>query len=307
MQRSAQQHTLKNCIRATGIGLHTGTQINIVLRPGPVDSGIVFRRTDLDYDHRVAASAMNVCGTAMATSLTDGANAISTVEHLMSAFAGLGIDNAEIEVDAGELPIMDGSAAAFVFLIQSAGVVAQSAAKKFLVIRETVRVGGEDSYAELQPYDGFALKYTLDYEHPVVALHDQTVEIDFSSTSFVKEISRARTFGFLADYERLKSHNLARGGSLSNAVVIDDTRILNEGGLRVQDEFAKHKLLDAVGDLYLIGFSVVGRFCGYRSGHTLNNALVKKVLATPSSFDVVCYESDRVVPHSYQRQASLLA
>tara|TARA_B100001093_G_scaffold145259_2_gene137876 strand:+ start:3941 stop:4867 length:927 start_codon:yes stop_codon:yes gene_type:complete len=305
MQISAQQHTLKNSIRATGVGLHTGKQINIVLRPGSVDSGIIFRRIDLDYDYRVSAHATNVGSTTMATTLTDGANEISTVEHLMSAFAGLGIDNAEVEVDASELPIMDGSAAAFVFLIQAAGVTAQSAAKKFLVIRAPVRFGDDESYAELQPYDGFALKYTLDYDHPVSALHNRTSEINFCSTAFIKEISRARTFGFLADYERLKSHNLAQGAGLSNAVVVDDCRILNEEGLRVRDEFAKHKLLDAVGDLYLIGFSVVGRFCGYRSGHTTNNALVKKVLATPGSFEVVTYESDCAVPRSYQRKAAL--
>ena len=307
MQTSARQHTLKNCIRATGVGLHSGKQVNLVLRPGAVDSGIVFRRTDLDYDCRIRAHSMNVSNTAMATSLSDGANEISTIEHLMSAFAGLGIDNAEVEVDAGEIPIMDGSAAPFVFLIQAAGVTAQSAVKKFLVMREAIRFGNDEAFAELQPYDGFALKYTLDYDHPVFAQYEHTAEVNFCSTSFIKEISRARTFGFLADYEKLKARNLAQGGSLDNAVVVDGTRILNEEGLRVRDEFAKHKLLDAVGDLYLIGFSIIGRFHGYRSGHTLNNALLKKVLATPCAFDVVSYQSDCVVPQSYQRKDALPA
>ncbi|MFL2518105.1 MAG: UDP-3-O-acyl-N-acetylglucosamine deacetylase [Candidatus Azotimanducaceae bacterium] len=307
MQSSASQHTLKNCIRATGVGLHSGRQINIVLRPGVVDSGIVFCRTDLDYDYQVRAHALNVGSTTLATSLTDGVNEISTIEHLMSAFSGLGVDNAVVEVDAGELPIMDGSAAPFVFLIQSAGVIAQNAAKKFLVMRKTIRFGDGEAYAELQPDSDFVLKYTLDYDHPVFAQHEHTAEVKFCSTSFVKEISRARTFGFLADYERLKAQNLAQGGSLRNAVVVDDSRILNAGGLRVRDEFAKHKLLDAVGDLYLIGFSLVGRFHGYRSGHTTNNGLLKKVLATPDAFEVVCYDSDCGVPHSFQRNAALPA
>lgn len=306
MQVSAAQHTLKNCIRATGVGLHTGQQVNVVLRPGEIDSGIVFKRSDLAYDFRVKAHAMNVGSTTMATSLTDGKNELSTVEHLMAAFAGLGIDNAEVEVDAGELPIMDGSAAPFVFLIQSAGVMAQTAPKKFLVMRETVRFGDEDAYAELQPHDGFALRYTLDYDHPVFALHDHTAEVNFSSTAFIKEISRARTFGFLADYEKLRDLNLAQGGSLENAVVVDDSRILNEDGLRVRDEFAKHKLLDAIGDLYLMGCSLIGRFHGYRSGHSINNALLRKVLATPSSFDVVCYSSGCGVPPAYQRKIATI-
>ena len=209
----------------------------------------------------------------------------------MSAFAGLGIDNAEVEVDAGELPIMDGSAAPFVFLIQSAGVSAQSAVKKFLVIREAIRFGSDEAFAELQPHEGFSLKYTLDYDHPVFAQHEHTAEVNFCSTSFIKEISRAR--------------NLAQGGSLDNAVVVDDSRILNEEGLRVRDEFTKHKLLDAVGDLYLIGFSLVGRFHGYRSGHTINNALLRKVLETPRAFEVVSHESDCVVPKSYHRKDAL--
>lgn len=302
MSVSVEQHTLKNCIRATGVGLHTGKQINLLMRPGAANSGIVFRRSDLDYKFEVKAHAMNVGNTTMATSLTDGRNELSTIEHLMAAFVGLGIDNAEVEVDAPELPIMDGSAAPFVFLIQSAGMVAQGVPKKFLVMREPVRVGDDEAYAELQPYDGFALKYTLDYDHPVFSLHDHTAEVNFCTTAFIKEISRARTFGFLADYEKLKDLNLAQGGSLDNAVVVDDSRILNEEGLRVRDEFAKHKLLDAIGDLYLMGFSLVGRFHGYRSGHSMNNALLKKVLATPSSFDIVCYETDCAVPPAYQRR-----
>ena len=306
MSVNAQQHTLKHCIRATGVGLHTGKQVNLLLRPGKPDSGIVFKRSDLDYKFSVKAHAMNVGNTTMATSLTDGRNELSTIEHLMAAFAGLGIDNAEVEVDAAELPIMDGSAAPFVFLIQSAGIVAQSAPKKFLVMRESVRVGDENAYAELRPHDGFALKYTLDYDHPVFALHDHMAEVDFCTTAFIKEISRARTFGFLADYEELKDLNLAQGGSLDNAVVVDDSRIVNEEGLRVRDEFAKHKLLDALGDLYLLGFSLLGRFHGYRSGHSINNALLRKVLANPSSFDVICYEPDCAVPPAYQRKITTL-
>ena len=298
------QKTLNNSIRATGVGLHTGEKVFVSLHPAPVDSGIVFVRTDLDEPLEFKALARSVGATTMATSLCNGEYEISTVEHLMSAFAGLGIDNALVEVSAGELPIMDGSAAPFIFLLQSAGVVEQDAPKKFLRIKQPVRVEQGDVFAELSPHDGFRLKYTLQYDHPVFARHEHSVCVDFSSSAYVKEISRARTFGFLADYEKLREMDLAKGGSLDNAVVVDEQGILNEDGLRIEDEFAKHKILDAIGDLYLLGYNVVGEFTGHKSGHSTNNQLLRKLIAEQEAgkdvFDIVSFDDLNLAPVGYQ-------
>jgi UDP-3-O-[3-hydroxymyristoyl] N-acetylglucosamine deacetylase len=295
------QRTLKNVIRATGVGLHTGDKVFLTLRPAPVDTGIVFVRTDLEHPVAIPARAENVGDTTMATTLSRGNVNISTVEHLMSAFAGLGIDNAYVDVSAPELPIMDGSAAPFVFLLQSAGIEEQDALKKFLRITKTVSYSQGDIMAELKPYDGFRVEYTLQYDHPVFDHHKRKAAVEFSSMAFVKEVSRARTFGFLADYEKLRSMNLARGGSLDNAVVVDDYRILNNDGLRQEDEFVKHKILDAIGDLYLLGHSVIGAFSGYKSGHGPNNALLRKLLAEDSAFEIVTFDSDEAAPISFSR------
>jgi UDP-3-O-[3-hydroxymyristoyl] N-acetylglucosamine deacetylase len=296
------QRTLKNTIRATGIGMHTGEKVVVTLRPAPVDTGIVFSRVDMSPPIVIPALVGRVGDTTMATTLAAGKVRISTVEHLMSAFAGLGVDNALVEVDAAELPIMDGSAAPFVFLLQSAGIVEQDAPKKFIrILEETVHTDGDIS-VKLSPYNGFRVEYTLLYDHPVFHKHTKTAIVDFSSTTFVKEVSRARTFGFLADFEKLREMDLARGGSLDNAVVVDDFRILNEEGLRLEDEFVKHKILDAIGDLYLLGHSVLGSFCGYKSGHASNNALLRKVLANRNAWDVITFETERdIAPISFAR------
>jgi UDP-3-O-[3-hydroxymyristoyl] N-acetylglucosamine deacetylase len=295
------QRTLRNAIRATGVGLHTGEKVYLTLRPAPVDTGIVFVRTDLDEPVSLRAHVDNVGDTTMATSLTDGNVEISTVEHLMAALSGLGIDNAYVDVSAPELPIMDGSAAPFVFLLQSAGFDEQPAPKKFLRIKKTVTYSQGDIVAELKPYDGFRVSYTLRYDHPVFHKHEKMASVEFSSTSFVKEVSRARTFGFLADYEKLRSMNLARGGSLDNAVVVDDYRILNDEGLRQEDEFVKHKILDVIGDMYLLGHSMIGEFAGYKSGHGPNNALLRKVLADADAFEVVTFKDEADAPIAFSR------
>lgn len=306
MNDSIRQQTLKNSVRATGLALHTGKQVNLILGPGPVDSGIVFRRTDLSEVMSIEAHALNVGSTHMATSLSNGQDEISTIEHLMSAFSGLGVDNAVVEVNAAELPIMDGSAAPFVFLIQSAGILEQDAPKKFLRVLKTIRHEESDFSVELRPYEGFKLSYTLEYDHPVFAAHEHTATVDFYSKSFLKEVCRARTFGFLADIEKLQDMDLAKGGSLDNAIVVDDSKILNEDGLRVRDEFVKHKVLDAIGDLYLLGCSLIGSFHGHKSGHGPNNALLRKLLATPGAYEIVTFTSDEDVPLAYKRKAPLL-
>jgi UDP-3-O-[3-hydroxymyristoyl] N-acetylglucosamine deacetylase len=306
MNGSINQQTLKNSVRATGSALHTGKQVNLILGPGPVDSGIVFRRTDLNEEMSVHAHALNVGSTHMATSLSNGRYEISTIEHLMSAFSGLGIDNATVEVNAAELPIMDGSAAPFVFLIQAAGILEQDVPKKFLRVLKTIKHEESDFSVELRPYEGFKLSYTLEYDHPVFAAHEHTATVDFSSMSFLKEVCRARTFGFLADIEKLQDMDLAKGGSLDNAIVVDDSKILNQDGLRVRDEFVKHKVLDAIGDLYLLGCSLIGSFHGHKSGHGPNNALLRKLLATPDAYEIVTFASDEEVPLAYRRAEPLL-
>jgi len=266
-----------------------------------VDTGIVFVRSDLEQPVSLRAHVDNVGDTTMATSLSNGVVDISTVEHLLAAFSGLGVDNAYVDVSAPELPIMDGSAAPFVFLLQSAGIEEQDAAKRFIRIKKALRFEQGDISAELKPYDGFRVEYTLVYDHPVFRKHVKTSAVEFSTMAFVKEVSRARTFGFLADYEKLRANNLAQGGSLDNAVVVDDYRIINDEGLRQEDEFVKHKILDAIGDLYLLGHSVIGAFSGYKSGHGSNNTLLRQVLQDPDAYEIVTFSDDREAPITFSQ------
>ncbi len=293
------QRTLSNSIKAFGIGLHSGEPITLKLLPAPPDTGIIFRRVDLDPVVEIKARAENVGDTTMSTSLTWKDVKISTVEHLLSAMAGLGIDNAYVEVDAAEIPIMDGSAGPFVFLIQSAGLHEQDAPKKFIRIKEKVRVPFNDAWAQVSPFDGFKVAFTGVWDHPVHKQHGTKASINFNSTSFVKEVSRARTFGFMNDLEALKENDLALGASQKNAVAIGDYEILNEDGLRLENEMTKHKVLDAIGDLYLLGHNLVGSFEGYKSGHTVNNALLRELLARPETWEVTTYDDPDNSPITY--------
>lgn len=288
-----KQRTLKNEIRATGVGLHTGKKIYLTLRPAPIDSGIVFRRVDLTPTVEIAAKAQNVGDTTLSTTLMNGDVRISTVEHLLSAMAGLGIDNAIVEVSADEVPIMDGSAGPFVFLIQSAGIQEQDAPKKFIRIKKEVTVTEGDKVATFKPFNGFKVSFGIDFDHPVFRNRALKASIDFSSTSFVKEISRARTFGFMHEIEYLRSKGLAKGGSVNNAIVIDRYRVLNEEGLRYDDEFVKHKVLDAIGDLYLLGYSLIGEFDAFKSGHGLNNRSIRQLMSQTDAWEMVTYEDAR--------------
>lgn len=296
-----KQRTLKNVIRATGVGLHTGDKVYLTLRPAAVDTGIVFRRVDLDQPVDIPAKAEFVGDTTLSTTLTRDGVRISTVEHLLSALAGLGIDNAYVDVSAAEVPIMDGSAGPFVFLIQSAGVEEQNAHKRFIRILEPVEVRDGDKVARFEPFDGFKVQFGIDFDHPAVDGKGCQATIDFSSTSFVKEVSRARTFGFLRDIEKLRENGLALGGSMENAIVVDDFRVLNEDGLRYEDEFVKHKILDAIGDLYLLGRSLIGSFSGYKSGHALNNRLLNELMQRPQAWEQVTFEDGDSVPISYMK------
>ena len=298
-----KQRTLKNVIRATGVGLHTGEKVYLTLRPAAPDTGIVFRRVDLDSPVDIPAKAENVGDTRLSTTLVKDGVRISTVEHLLSAFAGLGIDNAYVDLSAPEVPIMDGSAGPFVFLIQSAGVEEQNVAKRFIRIRRPVEVREGDKIARFEPFHGFKVSFGIDFEHPAMSTESRQSVIDFSSTSFVKEVSRARTFGFLRDIERLRENGLALGGSMDNAIVVDDFRVLNEDGLRYEDEFVKHKILDAIGDLYLLGHSLIGAFSGYKSGHELNNRLLKALIAQPEAWEEVTFEDAERAPISYMKPA----
>jgi len=293
------QRTIRNSIRATGVGLHTGRRVLMTVRPGVPDSGIVFQRTDLLGAPDIPARAANVGETTLGTTLVQGEAKVSTVEHLLSAFAGLGIDNARIELNAPEVPIMDGSAGPFVFLLQSAGIEEQSVPKRFTRIKRTVRVEDGDKWAQFDPYEGFKVNFEIEFDHPIFKRRMQRATMDFSTTSFLKEISRARTFGFMRDLEMLRSHNLALGGTLDNAIVLDDSKVLNEGGLRYEDEFVKHKILDAIGDLYLLGHSLIGEFSGHKSGHGLNNRLLRALQAEPAAFEEVVFERPDQAPISY--------
>jgi UDP-3-O-[3-hydroxymyristoyl] N-acetylglucosamine deacetylase len=287
-----KQRTPKAVIQATGVGLHSGDKILLTLHPAPVNTGIVFRRTDLEGTPEIPASYQYVSETMLCTSLEHEGVRVATVEHLLSAFSGLGIDNAYVDIDGPEVPIMDGSAAPFVFLIQSAGITEQNAPKRFIRILKPIRVEDQGKHVEFLPYDGYRVSFTIDFDHPVFNDKPQTATFDFSSASYQKEVCRARTFGFLSDYEKLREANLAKGGSLDNAIVVDDYRVLNEDGLRFDDEFVKHKVLDAVGDLYLLGSSLIGAFEGHRSGHELNNRLLRALVAAEDAWEYVYPEAD---------------
>ena len=294
------QRTLKNSIRATGVGLHTGAKIYLTLRPAPVDTGIVFQRTDLDPVVDIPAAPANVSDTRLSTTLEQGDGVkISTVEHLMSAFAGLGIDNAYVEVSAPEVPIMDGSAAPFVFLLQSAGIREQSKPKQFIRIKKPLRITDGDKWARFEPFHGFKVSFSIDFDHPILQNSTQVASVDFSTTSFVKEVSRARTFGFMEDLEELRDVGLAQGGSFDNAIVMDSFHILNDDGLRYEDEFVKHKVLDAIGDLYLLGHPLIGEFSAHKSGHALNNRLLRRLLADRSAWELISFDQEDEVPIAF--------
>lgn len=299
-----RQRSLRNTIRATGVGLHTGEKVYLTLRPAPVDTGIIFRRTDLDPVLEIPARAENVGDTTLSTTLTSGSERVSTVEHLLSAMAGLGIDNAYIELSAPEVPIMDGSAGPFVFLLQSAGVEEQDAPKKFIRIKRPVVVEQGDKVASFLPFDGFKVSFTIEFDHPVFRDRVAHAEVDFSTTSFVKEVSRARTFGFMHEFEYLRSKGLARGGSVDNAIVVDEYRILNQDGLRYEDEFVKHKVLDAIGDLYLLGNSLIGEFRAHKSGHALNNESLRALIDQRDAWEVVTFNDAAAAPISYASPAA---
>ncbi|MCG8277739.1 UDP-3-O-acyl-N-acetylglucosamine deacetylase [Stenotrophomonas sp. NLF4-10] len=286
-----QQRTLKNTIRATGVGLHSGDKVYMTLRPAPVDHGIVFRRVDLDPVVEVPARADLVTEVTLCTGLTCEGAKIQTVEHLMSAMAGLGIDNAIVELSSAELPIMDGSAGPFVFLLQSAGIAEQGAAKRFMRILKPVEVRDGDKVARFEPHEGYKLGFTIQFDHPMIPARQSRAEIDFSTAAYIKEISRARTFGFMRDLEYMRERNLGLGGSMDNAIVLDEFRVLNDDGLRYADEFVRHKILDAIGDLYLAGGQVLGAYEGFKSGHALNNKLVRALLADESAWEWVRYDA----------------
>ena len=295
-----KQRTLKESVRATGIGLHSGAKVYMTLRPAPPNSGITFRRIDLDTPVDIPADALKVTQTTLGTTLEHQQAKVATVEHLLSALAGLGVDNAFVDLTAPEVPIMDGSAAPFVFLLQSAGIEEQNSPKRFIRIRKPVEVGDGEKWARLTPYNGFKVNFEIDFDHPVLKKHKQSASLEFSTTSFLKEISRARTFGFLTDIESLRERDLTLGGSIDNAVVMDEYRVLNEDGLRFRDEFVRHKILDAVGDLYLLGCCLIGEFTGYKSGHHLNNTLLRALLDQENQFEEVVFDDPRRSPVSYQ-------
>lgn len=291
-----KQRTLKSLIRATGVGLHSGAKVTIALRPAAPDTGIVFRRVDLPTPVDLRADPYLVGDTQLASCLERDGVKIGTVEHLMSALAGLGVDNAYVDVDAAELPIMDGSAAPFVYLLQSAGIAEQAAAKKFVRVTKPIEVKEGDKWARLEPYQGFRLTFSIVFQHPVMRNSGTTVSVDFAEHSYVKDVARARTFGFMQDVETMQSMGLALGGSLDNAIVMDEYRVLNQDGLRVPDEFVRHKVLDAVGDLYLLGHPLLAAFSAHKSGHALNNQLLRALLADRSAWELVSFTEDAQVP-----------
>jgi UDP-3-O-[3-hydroxymyristoyl] N-acetylglucosamine deacetylase len=294
-----KQRTLKSLTKTTGVGLHTGARVELTLRPAPVDTGIVFHRVDLAQAVAIAADARNVGDTRLSSSLQKDGARISTVEHLMSALAGLGIDNLHVDVAGPELPIMDGSAGPFVFLLQSAGIEEQSAPKRYLRVLSPIEVRDGDKWARFDPHPGFVLDFTIDFPHPVFGVENRHVVIDFALHSYTKEVSRARTFGFMQDVEAMRSAGLALGGSLQNAVVLDETRVLNSEGLRYDNEFAKHKVLDAIGDLYLLGHPLIGKYTAFKSGHALNNAVSRALLARPDAWELVSFQATADVPSAF--------
>jgi UDP-3-O-[3-hydroxymyristoyl] N-acetylglucosamine deacetylase len=297
-----RQRTLKQAIRATGIGLHSGRKVYMSMLPAGPDTGIVFRRTDLSPVAEVPAQADLVGEAVMCSTLVSGNIKVATIEHLMSALAGLGIDNCVVELSSPEVPIMDGSAGPFVFLIQSAGIHEQDAPKKFIRIKQPVQVEEGDKFARFEPFEGFRLNFSIDFKHPVFKSSGQNAVVDFSTTSYVKEVSRARTFGFMRELDQLRANNLGLGASLDNVVALDEFRVVNHDGLRYEDEFVRHKILDAVGDLYLLGHSVIGAYSAYKSGHALNNKLVRAVLADQAAWELVTFdESAQRAPISFVR------
>jgi UDP-3-O-[3-hydroxymyristoyl] N-acetylglucosamine deacetylase len=295
-----RQSTLKKLIKTTGVGLHTGARVDLTLRPAAPDTGIVFHRVDLPQPVSIPADARNVGDTRLSSSLELHGARVSTVEHLMSALAGLGIDNLHVDVAGPELPILDGSAGPFVFLLQSAGIEEQAAPKRYLRIKSPVEIRQDDKWARFEPHHGFVLDFTIDFPHPVFGSENRHVVIDFAEHSYTKEVSRARTFGFMQDVEAMRSAGLALGGSLQNAIVLDETRVLNSEGLRYDNEFAKHKVLDAIGDLYLLGHALIGRYAAYKSGHALNNAVSRLLLTRPDAFELVTFQSAADVPSAFQ-------
>jgi UDP-3-O-[3-hydroxymyristoyl] N-acetylglucosamine deacetylase len=301
-----RQRTIRETAKTTGVGLHCGTRVQLTLHPAPIDAGIVFRRVDQTPPVTLPASATSIGDTRMASVLEKGGVRVSTVEHLMSACAGLGIDNLTVDVTAEEIPIMDGSAASFVFLLQQAGSVEQDAAKKFIRVLKTVEVregqGKQEKWARLEPHHGFRLKFFIEFNHPAVDGSGQTAEVDLSLESYIEEIARARTFGFMQDVETLRGMGLARGGSLENAIVMDEFRILNAGGLRYQNEFVRHKILDAMGDLYLAGHPLLASYTAHKSGHDLNNKLLRALLADSSAYEIATFSNAALAPAAYSTQ-----
>ena len=301
-----KQRTLSSKIRPSGVGLHTGKKISLTLKPAPSNSGIVFKRTDIE-SASIKASLENVFDTRLSTSLSNDEIKISTVEHLLSALAGIGIDNAIVELDGPEVPIMDGSARPFVFMIQSAGIQEQSEAKRFIKIKKTIEVKQDEKWAKIEPFDGFKVAFTIDFDHPAFSETSQSSEIDFSSVSYLSQVSRARTFGFAKDIELLRKNNLALGGSVNNAIVIDDYKVVNEEGVRFQDEFVKHKILDAIGDLYLLGHGLIGSFSAYKSGHHLNNLLLRELINNVHAWEEVTIQNDSESPIFYSTPEPVIA
>ncbi|MGH8728176.1 MAG: UDP-3-O-acyl-N-acetylglucosamine deacetylase [Burkholderiales bacterium] len=297
-----KQRTLKSIVRAAGVGLHSGQKVHMALRPAAVNTGVVFRRIDLDPPVEIAADPFNVGDTRLASCLERGEAKVATVEHLMSALAGIGVDNVYVDLTAAELPILDGSAGPFVFLLQSAGIVDQPVAKKFVRVKKPVEVREEDRWVRFEPHAGFKISLTIDFDHPAFDKSDRSVTIDFSETSYVKEVARARTFGFMQDVDTLRNQGLALGGSLGNAVVLDESKVLNSEGLRYKDEFVKHKVLDALGDLYLLGHPIIGAFSGCKSGHALNNALLRRLLSDSSAWEYVSFDRAEEAPAFLQAQ-----
>jgi len=294
-----KQRTLKNPIKTTGVGLHTGARVEIVLRPAAPDTGIVFHRVDLEHPVSIPADARNVGDTRLSSTLKRDGASISTVEHLMSALAGLGIDNLHVDVAGPEIPIMDGSAGPFVFLLQSAGVVEQDPPKRYLRIVQPVEVKEGDKWARFDPFNGFKLDFTIDFPHPMFGSENRSVVIDFAEHSYVKEVARARTFGFMQEVEAMRAAGLGLGGSLQNAIVLDEYRVLNTEGLRYDNEFVKHKVLDAIGDLYLLGHPLIGQYTAYKSGHALNNKLTRALLARAEAFEIVTFSDEKTVPTAF--------
>jgi UDP-3-O-[3-hydroxymyristoyl] N-acetylglucosamine deacetylase len=291
-----RQRTLKNIVRATGVGLHTGEKVYMTLRPAAPDTGIVFRRIDLPQPVDIRAHALSVGDTRLSSCIGRDAAKVATVEHLMSAFAGLGVDNAYVDLTAGEVPIMDGSAGPFIFLLQSAGIAEQAAAKKFIRVLHTVEAREGDKWAKFDPYNGFRIDFSIAFNHPVFQQSKQRIQVDFATTSYVKEIARARTFGFMQDVETMRAQGLGLGGSLDNAVVMDEYRVLNSDGLRYEDEFVKHKVLDAIGDLYLLGHPLIGTFSAHKSGHALNNKIARALLENKAAWEFVSFEASEDAP-----------